>query len=132
MRSSLLVGFALALGLVACSKESGKETKKSPAAATTSTGTVGTDGVRRISIEAGKDGYVPDKIPGKPGEKLVLVFTRTAEGECLAELKAPDGTLHPLPMNTAVEIAVTVPPEGEVGFACGMNMFTGTVVAQKS
>ena len=47
-------------------------------------GVVGTDGVRQVAIEAGMDGYVPDTIPGKPGEKLVLVFTRTAEGECLA------------------------------------------------
>ena len=86
----------------------------------------------RISIEAGKDGYVPDKIAGKPGEKLMLVFTRTVDGECLAELKTPDGKLVPLPKNSPVEIAVTVPQDGEVQFACGMNMFTGSIVAQKS
>ncbi|MBA3453721.1 MAG: cupredoxin domain-containing protein [Deltaproteobacteria bacterium] len=134
MRGPLLVVIAVALGLVACSKKSGTETKetKQPPAATTATGTVNPDGVRKIAIEAGKEGYVPDKIPGKPGEKLMLVFTRTVEGECLAELKTPDGKLVVLPMNSPVEVAVTVPQDGEVRFACGMDMFTGTVVAQKS
>jgi len=134
MRGPLLVVIAVALGLVACSKEGSKETKetKQPPAATTTTGTVGSDGVRKIAIEAGTDGYVPDKIPGKPGEKLMLVFTRTVDGECLAELKTPDGKLVVLPKNSPVEVAVTVPQDGEVRFACGMDMFTGTIVAQKS
>ena len=135
MRGPLLIVIMI-LGLVACSKQGDSSSKaketKQPAAATATTGSVGTDGVRKIAIEAGKEGYVPDKIPGKPGEKLVLVFTRTVEGECLAELKTPDGKLVVLPMNSPVEVAVTVPQDGEVRFACGMDMFTGTVVAQKS
>ena len=36
-----------------------------------------------------------------------------------------------LPMNTPVEVPVTVPQTGEVGFACGMDMFHGVVVAEK-
>lgn len=90
------------------------------------------NGARTVAIEANKDGYVPDKIPGKPGEKLTLVFTRTIDAECLAQLKTPDGKLVDLPLNKAVEVPVTVPNDGEVRFACGMDMFTGVVVAQKS
>jgi plastocyanin domain-containing protein len=119
----------IGLALAACSKDA-KAPKKAPPA-TITTGTVDTEGVRTIAIEAGKEGYVPDKIPGKPGEKLKLVFTRTVEGECLAELKTPEGKVLPLPMNAPVEVAVTVPQEGEVKFACGMDMFTGVIVAQK-
>ena len=92
-------------------------------------GTVAPDGVRTIAIEAGMEGYKPDTIPGKPGEKLNLVFTRTVEGECLSELKTPEGKLVPLPMNKPVEVAITVPATGELTFACGMNMFTGKIVA---
>jgi plastocyanin domain-containing protein len=135
MRGSFVVVIAVTLGLVACSKEGGKDTSKGPGqppAATVTAGTVSADGVRRIPIEAGKEGYVPDKIPGKPGEKLMLVFTRTVDGECLAELKTPDGKLVVLPKNSPVEIPVTVPQDGEVRFACGMDMFTGSIVAQKS
>jgi hypothetical protein len=135
LRSSLVVVVtvlaALALGAGACSKD-GKEAKKAPPAATVTTGTVGTDGVRKIAIEAGTNGYVPDTIPGRPGEKLILSFTRTADGDCLAELKAPDGKVVPLPKGSPVEVAVTVPETGEVTFACGMNMYTGKIVATKS
>lgn len=130
MRASLAVVVGVVLSVSAACKKA-EAPKKQAEPATLATGTV-SDGVRKIAIEAGKEGYVPDKIPGKPGEKLVLVFTRTVEGECLAELKTPDGKVLPLPMNTPVEVPVTVPNDGEVKFACGMDMFTGVIVAQKS
>jgi plastocyanin domain-containing protein len=126
----------IALGLVVvfafgCEKKE-KAAEKPKPAATTSTGQVGSDGVRTIAIEAGPDGYVPDRIPGKPGEKLKLKFTRTVEGECLSELKTPDGKIHKLEMKTPYEVDVTVPESGEVKFACGMDMFFAVVVAEKA
>lgn len=129
--------FALVLAvlLFACKKDEAapKPKNEPPPLATVETGVKAADGVRTIQIEASKDGYVPDKIPGKPGEKLKLVFTRRASGgDCVAELKAPDGKLHQLPLDKPYEIAVTVPNDGEVRFACGMDMFTGSIVAQKS
>lgn len=128
MRAALLL--AIGLSLFACKKESPTPAPKpAPAPAVA---TVGADGVRKISVEANKDGYTPDRIPGKPGEKLTLVFTRTFDAECIAQLKTPDGKLVALPMNKPVEVAVTVPADGEVGFACGMDMFHGTIVAEKS
>ena len=87
------------------------------------------DGTRKVPIEATMDGYKPDKIPGKPGEKLILVFTRTAESECIEQLVTPDKQTVDLPMNKPVEVAVTVPQSGRVEFACGMNMYKGVVVA---
>jgi len=123
-----LVAFALALGLglVACKKEAKVEP---PGPAPVTAGTVGADGVRRVAVDAGKEGYRPDRIAGKPGEKLVLVFTRTYDAACIAQLKTPDGKLVDLPKGTPVEVPVTVPATGEVGFACGMDMFHGAVVA---
>jgi plastocyanin domain-containing protein len=118
----------LALALVACSKKADKPAAPPPAPVTA--GNVGSDGLRHVSVQASKEGYSPDKIAGKPGEKLVLVFTRTADSECISQLKAPDGKLVDLPLNKPVEVAVTVPQTGEVGFACGMDMFHGVVVAQ--
>jgi plastocyanin domain-containing protein len=93
-------------------------------------GTVGADGLRHIAIEANTKGYTPDRIAGKPGEKIVLVFTRTAKSECISQVKTPDGKLVDLPLDKPVDVAVTVPTSGEVGFACGMDMYHGTVVAQ--
>ncbi|HEU4734034.1 MAG TPA: cupredoxin domain-containing protein [Kofleriaceae bacterium] len=122
---------SLALVLAACSKDA-RDTKAGPSAVTpVSAGTVGADGVRRISIEANAKGYVPDRIGARPGEKLVLVFTRTVDSTCIAQLKTPDGKLVDLPKGAPVEVPVTVPASGEVAFACGMDMFHGVVVAEK-
>src|SRR5262249_20246603 len=88
--------------------------------------------VRKVPIAVTEDGYSPDRIPGKPGEKLSLVFTRKVDSHCVEQVKTPDGELVDLPMNHPVEMAVTVPQEGEVKFACGMNMVTAVVVADKT
>ena len=117
--------------VVGCKKAEKAEDKPKPAA-TVKTGTVDPAGVRTIEIAANENGYVPDRIPGKPGEKLKLKFTRTIDGECLSQLKTPDGKLVELPKNSPVEVEVTVPNDGEVKFACGMDMFSGVVVAEKS
>lgn len=125
----LSLGLSLGLALAGCKKEAAVATDvPTPVTA----GAVGADGVRRVAIDAGKAGYQPARIGGKPGEKLVLVFTRTADSTCIAQLKAPDGKLVDLPRGTPVEVAVTVPASGEVGFACGMDMFRGAIVAAKS
>ena len=39
-----------------------------------------------MKVTANTEGYKPDKIMGKPGEKLTLVFTRTADSSCIAQL----------------------------------------------
>ena len=128
--SGLARGAALVIALVtACHKDAkdGKPAASGPTPVTA--GTVGADGVRRVPVDAGRDGYQPERIGGKPGEKLVLVFTRTADSACIAQLKTPDGTLLELPRGRPVEVPVTVPASGEVAFACGMDMFHGAVVA---
>lgn len=90
------------------------------------------DGVRQVPVDVVKDGYSPDRITGKPGEKLNLVFTRKVDGHCYEELKTPDGKLVALPRDKPVEIPVTVPQDGEVKFACGMGMLEGVIVADKT
>ena len=129
MKTRVALVLALALG-IGCKKAEQKSEPKPPPA-TTQTGTVDSNGVRTIPITANENGYVPDRIPGKPGEKLKLEFTRTIDGECLAQLKTPDGKLVELPKNKAVDVDVTVPADGEVKFACGMDMFFAVVVAEK-
>jgi plastocyanin domain-containing protein len=120
---------SLALGLAAC-KKSEEAAPPAPTTATPAAGTVGADGVRRIEITASEKGYVPDRIEGKPGEKLVLVFTRTLDGECLEKVKVAGGAEIELPMNKPTDVPVEVPASGEVKFACGMDMFTGVIVAK--
>ena len=129
----VVAALVLMLGVSACSKKKeDSPAPKQPATATVTTGTVGADGVRKVPIEVVKDGYSPDRIPGKPGEKLNLVFTRKVDGHCYEELKTPDGKLIALPKDKPVEVPVTVPQQGEVKFACGMDMLSGVVVAEKT
>lgn len=120
--------FAFALAFGCKHDDATKSAAAAPAAPAAAK--LGADGLRHIAIEANKDGYTPDKIAGKPSEKLVLEFTRTADSSCISQLKAPDGKLVDLPLGKEVDVAVTVPASGSVGFACGMDMFHGTVVAQ--
>ena len=127
MTRAVLVAFVL---ISACKKADEAKPAPPSAPAPAVAATTGSDGARHIAIEANKDGYTPDKIAGKPGEKLVLTFTRTADSSCIAQLKAPDGAMVDLPLGKPVDVAVTVPQTGEVGFACGMDMFHGVVVAQ--
>lgn len=125
---------ALALSFVvlfaaACEKKPEKQATAAEKSAPVTAGNTGSDGIRKINVEANKDGYTPDRIAGKPGEQIVLVFKRTIEGDCLSQVKVGDGKPVDLPMNTAVEVPVTVPQTGELAFACGMDMFRGTIVA---
>ena len=119
----------VALVLISACKKAENAKPAPPPSPPPAVATVGSDGARHVAVEANKDGYTPDKIPGKPGEKLVLTFTRTFDASCISQLKAPDGKMVDLPMNKPVDVAVTVPQTGEVGFACGMDMFHGEVVA---
>jgi plastocyanin domain-containing protein len=130
MIRALVLSLFVVASAAACEKKPA-EKKATPAekSAPVTAGNTGSDGLRKINVEANKDGYTPDRIAGKPGEQIVLVFKRTIEADCLAQVKVGDGKPVDLPMNTAVEVPVTVPQTGELAFACGMDMFHGTVVA---
>ena len=128
----LRMSIAFAVVVFGCKADTKAPPASPPAVAPSTAGTVGTDGVRRVSIEANLKGYQPDRIGGKPGEQLVLVFTRTVDSPCLEQIKTPDGKLVNLPKGTPVEVAVTVPKTGELSFTCGMDMFRGAIVATTS
>jgi plastocyanin domain-containing protein len=130
LRNALSIVLALSLSSVAgCKHEDAAAPRPAAVTAGLTAGTVGPDGVRTVAVTADTTGYKPQRIVGKPGERLRLVFTRTAASTCIAQLVTPDKKTIELPMNTPVEVAVTVPATGEVGFACGMDMFHGVVVA---
>jgi plastocyanin domain-containing protein len=127
MRASFVL--AAALAVIACKQDGDKAVETPPPTPAVTAKAPAAQGPRTVAIEANEKGYVPDKITGKPNEKLKLVFTRTIDAECLAELKTPDGKLHELAMNTPLEVEVTVPATGKLAFACGMDMFQGHIVA---
>lgn len=124
----VILALSAALALAGCSKRTDIGVKARPPRV--EVGTVGSDGLRHVPVDVTAAGYNPARITGKPGEKMVLVFLRSVEDGCVAQLKTPDGKLVDLPVGTPVDVAVTVPQAGEVSFACGMDMIHGSVVAK--
>lgn len=122
----LLLALALVAPLAACSKKDAKPAGQATAPVTA--GTANADGSRSIPIAVKKAGYEPASIQAKPGEQLKLIFTRVEPTECGAQVKVDNGKVYDLPMNQPVEIAVTAPASGKVGFACGMDMMAGVIV----
>ena len=86
---------------------------------------------RRIDIQVKKDGYVPEAVDLKPNEQVTLVFTRVEETECGATVVVPSlNVKKPLPLNTPVAIELKADKEGEIGFACGMDMMHGKLIVK--
>lgn len=126
MRCELLA-ITVVLALAGCDKKSSTG-NKAASAPPPAAPTVQPDGTRSIPINVNDQGFDPDKITAKPGEKLELVFTRRTKAECGAQVKVADGPLTDLPIDQPIKIAITAPPSGQLGFACGMDMMTGVVV----
>jgi hypothetical protein len=88
---------------------------------------VAADGRVDISVDA--SGYHPATISAPAKSKITLAFKRTTEAGCGQQLvmKSLDISKE-LPLDEVVEIEVEVPETGELGFACGMDMYKGKVV----
>lgn len=83
----------------------------------------------RVEITVDGGGYHPAEIKAPPNSKVTLAFTRPDEKNCGGKLVIAAMELEKdLPVGESVEIEVEVPESGELGFACGMNMYKGKVV----
>jgi plastocyanin len=112
-------------------KQDTKEAPATPAAPAAPVKDVpGLEG-RRIDITVTKKGYTPDKVEVKANEQVTLVFTRTENTECGAEVMVPSlNVKKALPLDEPVAIPFKADKAGEVGFACGMDMMKGTILVQ--
>ncbi|MBI5512196.1 MAG: cupredoxin domain-containing protein [Deltaproteobacteria bacterium] len=85
----------------------------------------------RVPVEVDGEGYHPARIKAPAGARLTLVFRRTTDETCGQQVQFPSlNVRHDLPLNQPVEVAVTVPASGSLGFTCGMNMYQGSVLVQ--
>ena len=124
MRTLMLCAAIFAAG---CSKSSASSGSGSGSASAASAPAKPGE-ARKVAIEAGSKGFVPDTIEGKPGEKLDLVFTRTVDGDCMSQVKFEGQKPIELPKDQAVSVPITVPPTGKMQFTCAMDMNTGVIV----
>ena len=89
---------------------------------------------RRVDIAVTEAGFEPSKVTVKQGEEVTLAFKRTTDKTCATEVvlhvNDKDTLEKKLPLNEVVPITVTFSKTGELGFACGMNMYKGVIVVQ--
>jgi len=85
----------------------------------------------RVEVSITKKGFEPDKITAKKGEPLRLVITRRTDQTCAKEIVIADaGIQKKLPLNRPVTIDFTPGKNGELRYACGMDMISGVIVVQ--
>ena len=117
----LVLALAVTLALPSCKKES--EATAAPNAGGSS------DAMVAIKVDA--TGYHPAEASAPAGKPVKLVFTRTTDDGCGQQLVFPDLNIRKdLPLNQAVTVDVTMPASGKIAFACGMDMYRGSVVAK--
>jgi plastocyanin domain-containing protein len=88
----------------------------------------------RLEISVTKRGFDPDNIHVPANKPVTLVFTRKTDSTCARSvvIKLDDGKKieKELPLNKPIEIAVTFPKAGKLGYACAMDMAQGVIVVQ--
>ena len=92
----------------------------------------GGDGVKdRVTVEVTNEGFVPKEIPAKVGQPITLVVTRKTDLTCAKQFVFADmGIEKELPLNEAVEVTVTPERQGELRFACDMDMIAGKLLVE--
>lgn len=86
-------------------------------------------GAKIVQIKVGEEGFSPNQIDLKRGEKATLRFTRVTESTCATAVVFPElGLNKPLPLNQPVDIEVPTDPPRTLNFQCGMGMYQSKVV----
>src|SRR4051794_37554207 len=95
---------------------------------------VAADPAPRFAIAVTRKGFDPDAITVPARKPVVLVFTRKTDATCTKTvvLTLDDGKKleRPLPLDKPVEIEMTFPKAGKLGYACSMDMTKGVIVVQ--
>lgn len=87
--------------------------------------------VKQVEISVTSQGFEPAEIKTKAGEPLRLVVTRKTDRTCAKELVIKDlGIDKPLPLNEPVAIDLTPKKDGQLRYACAMDMVTGVIVVE--
>jgi plastocyanin domain-containing protein len=89
---------------------------------------------QRIEVAVTTSGFDPDTITVPANRPVTLVFTRKTDSTCAKNVvfKLDDGKKleRELPLGKPVEVAVTFPKAGKLGYACSMDMIKGVIVVQ--
>ena len=82
-------------------------------------------------IIVSEKGFEPARVSLKAGSPARLTFVRTTDATCATEVAIPSLKIkRALPLNQPVDVDFTPEKSGDVAFACGMGMLSGTLVVQ--
>lgn len=82
-------------------------------------------------VTVSEKGFEPPRVTLRAGVPARLTFVRTTDATCATEVAIPSLNIQrALPLNEPVTIDITPAKPGEISFACGMNMLSGTLVVQ--
>jgi plastocyanin domain-containing protein len=86
---------------------------------------------RTVQMTVTEDGFVPDVVRVKRGERVTLVVTRKVEKTCATEIVIKDyGIRAKLPLGKPVAVSFTPTETGNVRYACGMDMIAGNLIVE--
>lgn len=84
-----------------------------------------------VQVSVTSNGFEPAEIKTKKGEPLRLIITRTTDKTCATEVVVKDlGINKKLPLNEAVTVDLTPKKNGELRYACSMDMIAGVIVVE--
>lgn len=84
-----------------------------------------------VEVAVTENGFEPAEINVKAGTPVTLKITRKTDATCAKSVDIPSKKMKKdLPLNKAVTIELGKLTNGELKFACSMDMFTGKIVAK--
>jgi plastocyanin len=98
---------------------------------TSATGGGASESVQAAKIVVSEQGFEPARITLRAGTLARITFVRTTDNTCGTEVVFPSLNIkRALPLNEPVIVEFTPSSTGDIAFACGMNMLSGTIVVQ--
>lgn len=89
------------------------------------------EGVQQVDIRV-DGGYVPNTVVLRQGIPARIVFNRKDPSSCLSHVVFPYfGIDEELPLGKSHVVSIDTTKTGNYEYACGMNMFHGTVIIEK-
>lgn len=86
---------------------------------------------RVVELTVTKEGFVPAEVKVRKGEPIKLVVTRKVERTCATEIVLDrTGIKKDLPLGKAVEIEFTPDRNGQIRYACAMDMVGGVLLVE--
>lgn len=83
------------------------------------------------AISVTEDGFEPKVVHVKAGSPVTLSVTRKTDKTCATELVLKEYDIQQnLPLNQTVTITFTPRDTGQLTYACGMDMYKGSIVVE--